>query len=91
VARCGRWGQVVGTLAKLEDDSETSFCTAILHLEDGTQLHALYAARHMWAPFLGRTVTVVSRIEPDAAAGETGVVLTGWYAICSGVVCRCGM
>lgn len=83
--RNGRWGQVVGQLIDLKDDPDTHFNIAFLKLEDGTEITAHYAAESQWRPFLGSTVTVVSRIEvgtADMACEEDEVVLTGWYAVC---------
>ena len=84
----GRWGQVVGKLIALKDDPDTYFHIAYVELEDGTQITARYAAKGQWEPYLGSTITVISRIEVITAntmpeSDEGKVVLTGWYAICA--------
>lgn len=95
-ARDGRWGQVVGRLIALEDDPDSYFNNAQLQLQGGTIIVARYAAEGLWRPYIGSTITVMSRVEVMAtevvsADGKCGAVLTGWYAICPGVVERCGM
>jgi hypothetical protein len=94
--RDGKWGQIVGRLVALEDDPDTDFSTAYIQLEDGTHLTARYAAPSQWQSYLGSTLTVMSRIEvvashQNSADAKRKVVLTGWYAVCPGVVDRCGM
>lgn len=92
----GRWGQVVGQLLALEDDPDTYFNIAHLQLEDGTIIIARYASEQMWKPYIGSTITVMSRIEvitseTAPAEGKCRVALIGWYALCPGTVERCGM
>jgi hypothetical protein len=92
----GRWAQIITRLVSLEDDPDTYFSKANLELEDGTLVVALYAAEKLWEPYLGNTITVVSRIEvqPSKAVSNGNkcpAVLTGWYALCRGQVERCGM
>jgi hypothetical protein len=96
IARIGRWGQVVGWLTAITDDPNTHFGIGHLKLEDETRITALYAAEELWSHYLHRKITVMSRIEAkeiDDTSENDGseVVLIGWYAICRGVVERCGM
>jgi hypothetical protein len=95
-ARDGRWGQIVGRLMALEDDPDTQFHNALLQLGDCTFIVARYAALDYWKPYMGTTMTVMSRIavisSPAVSVdGNCGAVLTGWYALCPGEVKRCGM
>ena len=89
--RVGTWGQVVGELTALEDDVNTHFETAYLKLKDATKIAARYAAAHLWRPYMHKLITVMSRIETVEESGHRKVILSGWYALCSGVVNRCGM
>ena len=94
--RAGRWGQVVGRLVALEDDPNTHFYNAHLVLEDGTLIIARHAAESLWRSYLGSTITVISRVEVKSSDTVSAVdrceaLLIGWYALCSGVVNRCGM
>jgi hypothetical protein len=86
--RAGCWGRVAGRLVALEDDPDTHFHSAFIQLEDGARITAHYAAKGQWEPYLGSTITITSRIEVKTPGivpgGDDEVVLTGWYAICSG-------
>ena len=80
----GRWARVIGRVEAVEDDPDGYLKLARLRLGDGVEVIVRNVLGGEWSQYVGRAVTVASRVAA-IEDGETVVLeLVGWREVCEG-------
>jgi len=83
-ARDGRWARVVGRVEAVEDDPDGYLKLARLRLGDGVEVIVRNVLGTEWSEYVGKTVTVTSRVAPIEDGETVAFELVGWRDVCEG-------
>jgi hypothetical protein len=83
-ARDGRWARVVGRVEAVEDDPDGYLKLARLRLGDGIEVIVRNVLGAEWSQYVGKTVTVASRVVSIEDGGTVTFELVGWREVCEG-------
>ena len=83
-ARDGRWARVVGRVEAVEDDPDGYLKLARLRLGDGIEVSVGNVLGAEWSRYVGKAVTVVSRVARTGDGGTVAFELVGWREVYEG-------
>jgi hypothetical protein len=82
--RDDRWARVVGRVEAVEDDPDGYLKLARLRIEDGVEVIVRNVLGTEWFEYVGKTVTVTSRVALIEDGEAVTFELVGWREVCEG-------
>ena len=83
-ARDGRWARVIGRVEAVEDDPDGYLKLVRLRHGDGVEVIVRNVLGAEWSQYVGKGVTVASRVARIEDGGTVAFELVGWREVCEG-------